>query len=1099
MPTHDIIDNNHVHLLDEVRRALENSRAAHFAVGYFFVSGFGAIAEQTVHLSRLRLLIGNTTNRETLEQVVEGYNRLQDAQMRKRAERLNSTQRDAQIADTQRSAATAIELMEQTDDAQRGALSLMDGIASGRIEVRIYTKGRLHAKAYIFDFAESQFHAGTAIIGSSNLSLNGLTHNTELNANLAGDGNHAELTRWFDRLWDEAEPFDAALMQVLREGWVANDRVTPYDIYIRTLYHLVKDRLVQRDDDQLVWQAEMPPLANYQQVAVEQARRILKAAGGVFIADVVGLGKTFIGLALLKHWNMHENAYGVIICPASLVPMWQAYIAQYRIWATVISMGLLSQSENARLLLEDPQFSNAGVVLIDESHNFRSRDSRRYQALELFTADRPTILLTATPRNTSAWDIYHQIKLWHPDDRTTLLDPPNPPNLLQFFDRVEPRNKVSPPTAQVRDLLNRILIRRTRRHVLTHYGQPDHTGRRFIEVNGMLKTFPDRELDTVSYDIEQTYGKQVYAGLRDRMMRLKYARYNLYPYVLPDQRKAGMYRSLQKTSGNLRGLMRIMMFKRFESSIAAFRATVTRMCRTHERFLQALERGIVPAGEDAQIILHGSADDQLEFADIEEALIDASQGYKAEHFNGEALFEAVAADLELLRDLVRLVEPIGPALDDKLVVLQTMLRSGRNPHEGNRALPGTLTKGKLLIFTQFSDTAAYLYDHLKGIVGERFIRKVDSSTTDLLEVVARFAPQANPAVKTSGAELRVLVATDVLSEGLNLQDGDHVINYDLHWNPVRLIQRVGRIDRLGSQHDRIYVYNFLPEAGVERELGLKQRLGERVQEIHDMIGEDAYILSRAEQINEEAMYAIYSGEVGILDSEDGETGASAVFDLLEAEELIRQIERDHPDYFDYIQALPNGVRSAAALDGAPATYVLCEAHDAQGETQLRRLYLVDPHGAAITSDTGEIVRRIACAPETPRAALPDGYNAVIAQVQRVFGEEVAVRQAELTHSSGKLGLGRKFALDQLQVIYGKTKEPERQQMIAYLTRLFMNAPLPRRAHNELNALRGQKPKDTLLLEQLQRIARDYGLRAPEHDGGEIETLTTRIVCSEGLV
>ena len=275
-------------------------------------------------------------------------------------------------------------------------------------------------------------------------------------------------------------------MDIIEQSWVANNTVTPYDIYIKTLYALVRDRLVAKKDIRLAWETEMPPLADYQRVAMEQATRILDNTGGIFIADVVGLGKSYIGLALLKHYNLYKNAYGVIICPASLVNMWEDLIARHSIWATVVSMGMLSQPHFERTLLDNPRFSNAGLVLIDESHNLRSRDTKRYRALELFTANRPTILLTATPRNTSAWDIYTQIKLWHPDDQTMLLDPPHPPNLREFFNRVEPRNGEK-GTASVRDLLDKILIRRTRKHVLDVYGQDDNHGKRYVTVNKIPK------------------------------------------------------------------------------------------------------------------------------------------------------------------------------------------------------------------------------------------------------------------------------------------------------------------------------------------------------------------------------------------------------------------------------------------------------------------------------------------------------------------------------------------------------------------------------------------------------------------------------------
>jgi superfamily II DNA or RNA helicase len=1103
MPQHDVIDNRNTLLVNRVKDFLPHSTAAHFATGYFFLSGFKAIADDIQHLEKLRLLIGNTSNRETIEQMVEGYSRLKEGQHRKRSERMNAGERDTILDETRRSAGDVLELMVQSDEEQQAALSLARGIAEGRVEVRVYTKGRLHAKAYIFDFNDDMPYDGAGIVGSSNFTISGLSHNTELNASLDGNGNHGELLDWFDELWDESEEFSADLMEAIAQSWVANDKVTPYDIYMRTLYTLVKERLVEASDTKLLWEAEMPPLAAYQEVAVQQTRHILKEYGGVFVADVVGLGKSFIGLSLLKHWNIYEGAYGIVICPASLVAMWEMYIAKFRIWATVLSSGMLSQKGNERLLLDDPKYSNAGIVLIDESHNFRNRDSRRYQALELFTADRPTILMTATPRNTSAWDIYHQTKLWHPDDRTTLLDPPNPPNLAEFFRKVEPRNG-DRPTASIRDMLDKILIRRTRRHVLNVYGEEDQNGRKFVSIQDQPKYFPDRQLETISYNIESTYGAQVYATLRELMGDLQYARYNLFPYVSPDYHNHGKYKNLQKASGSLRGLMRVMMFKRFESSIAAFRATVKRLITIHEWFLQSIDAGIIPAGEEAQSILYNidkkkqsdDHDDQVEFADLEQELRQASQDYHIDHFETQALYDAINDDLQILRKMERLIEPITPKLDDKLIVLQEMLKKGRNPHEDNRQLPGTLPTNKVLIFTQFSDTADYLYENIKQIIGDKLIRKVDSNTTDLLEVISRFAPKANPSIKTVGGDLRVLVATDVLSEGLNLQDGDHIINYDLHWNPVRLIQRVGRVDRLGSEHDCVFVYNFLPEAGVERQLGLQERLTHRIQEIHDMIGEDAFILSRSERLNDEAMYAIYNKDSDILDDESED---DIPFSLLEAEEIIRQIQQDDPEYFKYIEQLPNGLRSSLATDRHSGAYVLCEAQDHRGDAKYRRMYLVDENGSIHSSDLQNILRVLRCDPDTGRAAIPSDFNSIVSKIQDDFEQEVVARQSELQHSSGRSGLGRGYIVEQLQLIHDHAKDDNLRRAASYLSQLFASRSLPRRCHNELNSLRNNNVKNSQLIEQLKRIARDYGLESTQENiqkrGNE---LVARIICSEAL-
>jgi hypothetical protein len=514
----------------------------------------------------------------------------------------------------------------------------------------------------------------------------------------------------------------------------------------------------------------------------------------------------------------------------------------------------------------------------------------------------------------------------------------------------------------------------------------------------------------------------------------------------------------------------------------------------HELYIQALDAGFIPAGEQAQSLLYNTDhDDQIEFADFEDELRDASREYQLEHFDGDALREALAFDLDLLTHMEQMVEPITPQLDDKLQVLREMLRKGRNPYEKNN-LPGALPTGKILIFTQFSDTAQYLHENLQDIVGEKFMRRVDSNTTDLLEVVGRFAPLVNAYDLGSGTELRVLVATDVLSEGLNLQDGDHVINYDLHWNPVRLIQRVGRVDRLGSLHASVFVFNFLPEAGMERQLRLQERLSHRVQDIHDTIGEDAFILSPSERLNEEAMYAIYGGNGDVLDIAEEQVP----FSLLEAEEIIRQLRQDDPEFFEYIRSLPDGIRSSRANAGLQGIYALCEAQDRRGDARYRRLFLVNDQGDEITSEMPTILRYLQCEFDEPRQAIPEGYNHLITDIQQRFEQEVRTRQSELQHSISR-GLGRDYVLQQLRLILDQSAEETTNQKAAYLGGIFTRVPLSRRCHNELNTLRTRTVQGDSLLEQLRRIVRDYGLEdlynsASDHD----DVLITRVICSEAL-
>ena len=695
MPTHDIIDNRTEKLIDHLNQILGTSERARFAVGYLFLSGLTSVAKRLLNLNELRLLIGNTTNKETVELLAEGYKRLDLAAEEIEKQVYPKRAEAGKMAeDTAGNLRNAVEWMDQTDEAQELIAGLIRMIEEKRLKVRVYTKGRLHAKAYICDYGKvfdlvgkqiDRHEKGIAVVGSSNLTLAGLTHNTELNVVVQGNQNHAELVRWFDDLWKEAQEFDETLMTELKASWAAA-QVRPYDIYMKTLYALVRDRL-------------------------------------------------------------------------------------------------------------------------------RHPDTQRYKVVQTFlSTGRRCCFLTATPRNKSAWDVYHQIKLFHQDDRTDL--PVDPPNLKEYFKQIDKAERKLP------DLLANILVRRTRQHILRWYGfdakthepvDPNRfqdylhdTRKAYVLVGGKHQFFPKRELETIEYSIEDTY-QGLYQELRCYLGKarkgkpakavpdgeLTYARYGLWHYVNTEKQKKEPYTNLQRAGANLRGLMRVLLFKRFESSVYAFRETVKRLLKIHQSFVASLDAGFVPAGEDAQYILYES--DILEEGDLVDALREVSRRYDVSDFDVKSLRAHIEHDIELLQKILKLVSPITPDKDAKLQTLKKRL--------ADKPLKGA----KRLIFTQYADTAKYLFANLNPDGKQPDIDVIFSGDKSKEKVVGRFAPKANPEYRFAKdeAELMMVIATDILTEGLNLQDCDNIINYDLHWNPVRLIQRFGRIDRIGSEHERI--------------------------------------------------------------------------------------------------------------------------------------------------------------------------------------------------------------------------------------------------------------------------------------------------------
>lgn len=1090
----DIIDNRTEKLIDHVSVILDDTDRARFAVGYFFISGFTGIAKDLQHLTELRLLIGNTSTRETIEQLAEGYKEL--SAIENATEDLtyaNRAVRKARARETAENLRASLDIMPQTDKSEQLIKTLVDMIVSKKLKVRVYTKGRLHAKAYIFDYRQG-YETGTSIVGSSNLTLAGLTSNTELNVVVSGNANQEQLRNWFDELWKESEDFNEALMEEMQTSW-ALAPVRPYDIYMKTLYELVKERL-ERDEDKLSPAANlMEQLADFQQVAVWQAIRIINKYGGAFVSDVVGLGKSYIGSAIVKYFEQVENARPLIFCPPALIPMWEDYNEAHHLNAQIVSSGLLSSSneENVRNLLFE-RYENRDFILVDESHNFRNPSAQRYRLLQEFltTGEKKSCFLTATPRNKSAWDIYHQFKLFHPDDDTDL--PLEPAHLRDYFRHIERGSR------DLRVLLQHILIRRTRNHILRWYGydaetdkpvDPDqftdylnHQRRAYVRIGDTQQFFPQRILKTVEYSIEETY-QGLYQQIRGHLgtarttttAQLTYARYGLWHYVKKGKQGVSPYRDLQSAGRNLRGLIRVLLFKRFESSVYAFKRTISRFLNVHIIFLRALDDGIVAAGEGAQQILYDASNrDEIDIDFDERDILDQlerfSESYNIEDFDVEALREDIQHDIEVLTQILKPIQEITTAKDAKFQTLKNLLNTE------------PLCNGKRLIFTRYIDTAKYLYENLKTDDTE----VIYSSNTDKQKIVARFAPKANPEHRgsTDESELNTLIATDVLAEGLNLQDCGMLINYDLHWNPVRLIQRFGRIDRIGSEFDKIYGFNFLPELGIERNLGLQETLRNRIQEIHDTIGEDAAILDNTEQINEEAMYAIYeqdNAQLNLLE-ESQETGMS----FIEAEEILRQIKRQDPEEYERIANLRDGIRTGIPSN-TKGTYIFCRLGSFQQPC------LFDKDGQLVTMDPAEILQRLQCDPELSGKPLPSEHNARVTKQQKDFASE---NKRRTIFSVQQLTRAQRYILKELRLLSGTSKDTGAISRLDRAFRMSLTEVIKR----DINRLHHRKITGNELLTELTILYHRHNmgdLEKHRHQSDEQSESYAKIICSAALI
>jgi superfamily II DNA or RNA helicase len=816
----DLIDNSAPdrtlsHILNQLLAA---GPTVHIATGFFNLGGYSLLRDGLHRASWVRILLGK-------EPVTTGASPDAPPPVEELTEAVE--------ADLHETMATG---RRTEHDRVRDFLAFLQ---QPKVEVCLYPRRFFHAKAYILDGVPP---FGTiAIVGSSNFTAAGLTSNTELNMAQKQAAVAHEFAAWFDRFWDEAEDYKSALIELYSRATALHP---PYLIYIKALYEALADRL----GGDLAPTDERPSpilLADFQHDGYLAAKDILETYGGVLIADPVGYGKTYLALRLLDDYAYQLRQKALVICPAQLRDIWwKPKLDVYRIYANVESQERVSQRD---FPVED--YADADLIIVDESHNFRTPSRNRYDNLsQLLRTDKrkKLVLMTATPINTSVFDLYQQVRLVT-GDRDDYLAGVGIPSLWGYFVQAEQNRET------LHDLLEAIAVRRSREFIRRNYPE--------AEIDGQRLHFPERRLHAERYNLEATY-EGLYAEVAQVIEGLRLAPYHLDFYRkglpgerlglwerlneilqetgLPQQQAQALAMSLGRQA-SLVQILKTLYLKRLESSVAALRISLERQGRFQHRFLEQLRAGRLldsssfrhlesivrrMAGEDTDVEWE-EADEEIQTL-IAEVLAELPE-IDASGYNLAAIEAAVTKDIEASEEVSRKLEPLTAAEDTKLAVLKTLLT-------------GELHGRKVVVFTYFKDTARYLYRELRKDAD--FLRSLGHTRLSITDGgikpqerkdrIIRFAPKAHEHEDIRGTEREIdlLISTDVLSEGQNLQDADTVVNYDLHWNPVRMVQRAGRIDRIGSDYDVVYSYNFIPEDALESLIRLMQRLRERLEAIN---------------------------------------------------------------------------------------------------------------------------------------------------------------------------------------------------------------------------------------------------------------------------
>ncbi len=1002
-----IFDNIDQQLLPALRETLETADHADFCVGYFNLRGWRGLSSYIEEWEGgdggcCRLLVGMQPPPEDT---------FRDA--------MRLDQRDDGI-DNQRASQLKQELAEQfreqltvgvpTRADEKGLRQLARQIRDEKVKVKLFLRHPLHAKLYLL-YRPDPIAPIVGYLGSSNLTLAGLSRQGELNVDVVDSDACEKLENWFEDRWTDRWCIDISeeLVKIIEQSWAREERIPPYHIYLKMAYHLSNEAREGLNEFQIPRDFE-GKLFEFQTAAVKIAAHHLNKRGGVLIGDVVGLGKTLMGTALARIFEDDHDLETLIICPKNLVKMWEDYRDEYRLRGRVLS--------SSRVINELPNLRRYRLVLIDESHNLRNREGKRYGAIQEYIQenDSKVILLSATPYNKTYLDLSNQLRLFVGEETDLGIRPDQLIRKLGGEAAFSSEHQSGPRTLAAfeqsehiddwRELMRLYLVRRTRSFITENYAETEsQTGRKFLSFpDGARSYFPTRSPKTVKFAIDDQNPDDPYArlyspGVVDTISNLKLPRYGLANYIdgrpskppTPGEQK--QLENLSRGGKRLIGFSRTNLFKRLESSGQVFIQSVERHILRNHIFLYAIENNKpLPIGsQNAEMLdsrLYDEDADDLNLTsdpfdddidDTEEKFDETNSqfvSYTTDAFNEKAA-EIYHLYTTQYRTRFRWIRPdlFHQSLqknltDDAHALLEVLQQYGTWDAEKDtklNALENLLTQShpddKILVFTQFADTVRYLNDALleRGIDQ---IEEVTGDTSDPTELARRFSPISNNRQDTQN-ELRVLISTDILSEGQNLQDCAIVVNYDLPWAIIRLVQRAGRVDRIGQEAENILCYSFLPAEGVERIINLRARVRARLHENAEVVGTDEAFFE--DDRNEQAILDLYNEEAGLLDDElDNDVDLASY-----AYQIWKNAITEDPQLEGVISELPSVVystQSHSPTDAEPEGALIYMRTGEENDA----LAWVDREGQSVTESQFSILQAAACQPDT--LALPPLEN-----------------------------------------------------------------------------------------------------------------------------
>ena len=991
-----------------------------------------------------------------------------------------------------------------TADDEKVLKTLRQQLVDEKVCVKLHLRYPLHAKLYLAHRPQDTSNPIMSIMGSSNLTFSGMMRNGELNAEFGDYHDNQKYAKWFSERWDDNFSIDITkdLIAVLDESWASVDGPSPYEVYLKIMYHL------SREARQGVSEYHLPApfdteLFDFQKTAVKLAVRHLEKRGGAMIGDVVGLGKTITACAVAKFYEESLGASTLVICPPNLRAMWREYANKYDLKMETRSVAEKFDARKERFFK---------LVIIDESHNLRNAEGHRYAMIKdlLTYQGNKVLLLTATPYNKDYLDLSNQLKLFVDPDLDLGIRPEQqikaeggeqqfavkysniPLGSIQAFEK-------SFYSDDWRDLMKLYLVRRTRTFIKKHYALTDKSnGRKYLKMkDGTCNYFPDRIPKTIKFPtasgdmFERLYCDQMVDWMGD----LSLPRYGLQKYISPEAaekanaKEKQILDNLSRAGKRMMGFCRSSFYKRMDSSGVAFLMSLYRHAVRNAMYLYAIKNGLdLPLRVGAEV---GDGVEEMEDSNGEMLLkitvepddyakagkeaydtlvAEASNSVKwiSPQFFKKSLATAIKKDNGIIMSMLGQCGEWKPAEDEKLKSLWKLVAKKHKDE-------------KVLVFTQYSDTARYLATQLKAM-GVTNVVQVDGDSENVVQEVNRFSPVSNKMPPISiEHQTRVMIATDMLSEGQNLQDGHIVVNYDLPWAIIRLIQRAGRVDRIGQKAPEVFCYSFFPQDGINEVIRLRDRLNDRINANADAVGSDEVFFEG----NKQNLEDIFNEKAGILDeAEEGEVDLAS-----QAYQVWESATKDNPELREKIQAMADVVYSTKSAGEYPAGVITY----ARTKSETDVLTWLNATGGVESQSPTKIFQALACSAKTPKLEPLANHHELVAKSIAAIKDTPAV-------SMGVLGSKSSTKYRIFAILQNRLKEnpmPLLEQNLKTAADQVYTYPMKESAKNALGKmLQKRLPADDIIQTVLELQRENDLCIVPEDD--DHAPHTARIICSMGL-